>query len=484
MKALIVYGGWKGHEPEPVSRICEESLAKHGYSVDTAEDGVQAAKRIEGKSYDVVVADLKMPGLDGLEVLRRTREVRPQAAFIIITGYGTTESAVEAIKLGAFDHIAKPFSMGRLTSVVEEALRRSKITTRLRATDTASFAQMLGASMRGGVDVVAPAFISDHWTWRKASAQDLASGGLTLGPARATEPVKTLLFPPRGEVSRFFTEGSGEELRPEAPERILVGARQCDLAALRILDNVFLEGPFEDPFYAARREKTLVISADCTEPSDVCFCTLVEGKPYPERGFDLNLSEADVKPRGLAPDKLLVETGSEKGEKFVEKHKSRFREATDSERFARDEARKKVRANLVARVGNQQLDFPDKVRHIARGREEHPVWDARSADCVECGACNFVCPTCHCFYLLDVEEAGGVRRFVTWDSCQYPKFARVAGGANPRPRRAERLLNRFEKKFSFFCDTMDALGCTGCGRCVEVCAGKIDIREILKELAR
>ena len=449
-----------------------ESLAKHGYSVDTAEDGMQAAKRIEGKSYDIVIADLKMPGLDGLAVLRRAKEISPQTALIVITGYGTTESAVKAIRLGAFDHIAKPFSMGRLTSVVEEALRRSKITTRLRATDTASFTRVLAASVREGVDVFAPALVGDHWTWRKASEQDLASGGLTLGPARATEPVKTLFLPPRGEVSRFF----GEKLRPGTPERILVGARQCDLAALRILDHVFLEGPFEDPFYAARRERTLVVSADCTEPSDVCFCTLVEGKPYPERGFDLNLSEAD--------GKLLVETGSEKGEKFVEKHKSRFREATDSERFARDEARKKVRANLVARVGNQQLDFPDKVRHIARGREEHPVWDARSADCVECGACNFVCPTCHCFYLLDVEEAGGVRRFVTWDSCQYPKFARVAGGANPRPRRAERLLNRFEKKFSFFCDTMDALGCTGCGRCVEVCAGKIDIREILKELAR
>jgi len=284
--------------------------------------------------------------------------------------------------------------------------------------------------------------------------------------------VKVLFLPPRGEVARFFREDAGAE----PPERIVVGARACDVAALRILDHVFLEGDFEDPFYAARRRKTLVISADCTGPYETCFCVAVEGRPYAEGGFDLNLSEVN------GNGEFIVETGSPKGEKFVEENKDAFRDGADAS--ARDEGRKKTAAALADGIRERGLDLGDKVRHITRGREEHDVWRARAADCVECGACNFACPTCHCFYLMDVQGREEVRRFAEWDSCLYPKFAHVAGGGNPRPRRAERLLNRFEKKFSFFCDTMDALACTGCGRCIEACAGKIDLREVLKELVR
>ncbi len=338
--------------------------------------------------------------------------------------------------------------------------------------DARALSALLAEEAEGGTGVFAPAPAGDRWAWRRATPDSLRNSPLELGPARATEPVKALFFPPRGEVSRFF----GREDRAEAPERILVGARQCDLAALRILDYIFLEGDFVDPFYAARREKTLVITADCTAPYDVCFCTFVEGAPHATKGFDLNLS-----PLGNG---YVVETGGERGGKFVEKHKTQFKDATDADVKARDDARAKVKADLEARVRDELLDFPEKVRHITRGREEHHVWDSRAQDCVECGACNFVCPTCHCFYLLDCREKESVRRFAEWDACLYPKFARVAGGANPRARRAERLLNRFEKKFSFFCDTIDALACTGCGRCVEACAGKIDLRDILKELAR
>jgi len=335
-----------------------------------------------------------------------------------------------------------------------------------------SFARLLADEVRKGAEVIAPAIVNGRPCWRRTTAEALESGPLDLGPARASEPIKALFFPPRGEVSRFF----GEDSRPDLPDRILVGARQCDLAALRILDFVFLEGPFKDPFYAARRGKTLVISADCNEPYETCFCTAVEGQPYATKGYDLNLSDDG--------STLLVETGSVQGDRFVEEHRVAFGRADETARRVRDEARKVIANQIEARAKERQLEPAGGLRHVTRGREEHEVWDARAKDCVECGACNFACPTCHCFYLLDVESGGGVRRFADWDACLYPKFARVAGGANPRPRRAQRLLNRLEKKFSFFCDTTDALACTGCGRCVEACAGKIDIRDMLKELVR
>ena len=342
----------------------------------------------------------------------------------------------------------------------------------LLSVEATSFARLLTDAIREGTDVYKPEPVGERWAWRRATTESLGASGLSLGPARASEPVKGLAFPPRGQVADFFKKGDGAE----PGKAILVGVRACDLAALRVLDHIFLSEPFRDPHYAARRERMLVVSADCTGPYEVCFCTFVEGAPHPTAGYDLNLSEV--------AGRLVVETGSEKGEKFVEAHRGEFRDASDVERSGREEARRKVQAELEAKVRSQLLDFKDKVRHITRGREEHAVWAARAQDCVECGACNFVCPTCHFFYLLDVEDASGVKRFANWDSCLYPSFARVAGGANPRERRAERLLNRFEKKFSFFCDTMDALACTGCGRCVEACAGKIDLREVLKELAR
>jgi len=337
----------------------------------------------------------------------------------------------------------------------------------------AALAEVLASVGRKGSALYLPVLAGERWVWRRVEPGSVAAVSLELGPARATEPVKSLFFPPRGEVSRFF----GQDAAPDPTERVVVGARACDLAALRNSDFIFLEGSFKDGFYAARRERTLVISADCSSPYEVCFCTAVEGKPHPEKGFDLNLS-------ALGGGSFLVETGSERGEKFVAEHKGAFREASDAQRAEREKARAAVASALEKKVAAQGFFHGKGLRRVTRGREEHAVWAKRAESCVECGACNFVCPTCHCFYLLDVQEREGVRRFAQWDSCLFPKFARVAGGANPRARRAERLLNRFEKKFTFFPEVMDALACTGCGRCIEACAGKIDLRQVLEELTR
>ena len=104
-------------------RGLHKSLVGRGYSVDTAEDGAEAVSRIERKVYDVIVADLKIPRLDGIQVLRKARDLTPQSAFIIITGYGSTENALEAMRLGAFGYMAKPFSMKQLTLKVGEAVK-------------------------------------------------------------------------------------------------------------------------------------------------------------------------------------------------------------------------------------------------------------------------------------------------------------------------------------------------------------------------
>jgi DNA-binding NtrC family response regulator len=97
-------------------------LAPEGFEVDAAEDGLQGLEMLKGKHYDVVLTDLKMPNMDGMEVLESIREKMPDARVIVITGYSTVETAVKAIKMGAFNYVEKPFTPDGLLQVVKEAL--------------------------------------------------------------------------------------------------------------------------------------------------------------------------------------------------------------------------------------------------------------------------------------------------------------------------------------------------------------------------
>ncbi len=102
---------------------------------------------------------------------------------------------------------------------------------------------------------------------------------------------------------------------------------------------------------------------------------------------------------------------------------------------------------------------------------------------MECGLCTHICPSCHCYLLYDEKgKASSFERSRMWDTCQYRGFARVAGGANPRVSRAQRLRHRYLHKLDYFKDISGLYMCTGCGRCVEGCLGKIDMREVLKKL--
>jgi Fe-S oxidoreductase len=94
------------------------------------------------------------------------------------------------------------------------------------------------------------------------------------------------------------------------------------------------------------------------------------------------------------------------------------------------------------------------------------------------------CPTCHCFLLFDSQRHNEYLRSRIWDGCQYKNFTRVAGGANALRFREQRLRNRYIKKFEFFPQNLDLYACTGCGRCIESCPAKIDLREIFKRLAK
>ncbi|MFH1091949.1 MAG: response regulator [Pseudomonadota bacterium] len=104
-----------------------QSLEPLGMPVQTAVNGEEALQKLAAGRYGLVFLDLKMPGMDGLEVLRRIKDEWPQIRVIIITAHGTIESAVEAMKLGAVDFIQKPFSPGEIRELATRVLEREAL---------------------------------------------------------------------------------------------------------------------------------------------------------------------------------------------------------------------------------------------------------------------------------------------------------------------------------------------------------------------
>lgn len=102
-------------------------LEGEGYEVMTAPDGKTGIEQIKKEIYDLIITDIKMPGHDGFDVLREAKEISPETLVIMITAFGTTESAIEAMKLGAYDYIHKPFKIDEIRLVIKNALEKRRL---------------------------------------------------------------------------------------------------------------------------------------------------------------------------------------------------------------------------------------------------------------------------------------------------------------------------------------------------------------------
>jgi DNA-binding NtrC family response regulator len=110
-----------------VCESCKRILEEEGYDVEAALSGKEAFEKMKENPFDIVITDLKMPGIDGMEVLRTFHKEYPDVFIIMITGFSTVETAVEAMKLGAFDYIPKPFTPDEVTIVVKKALEKKNL---------------------------------------------------------------------------------------------------------------------------------------------------------------------------------------------------------------------------------------------------------------------------------------------------------------------------------------------------------------------
>jgi len=116
-------------DEKSIRKTLREILEYEKYKVDEAEDGPSALEKIQSNQYDVVLLDIKMPKMDGLEVLEKAREVSPDTSYIMISGHGNIETAVEATKKGAFDFISKPPDLNRLLITVRNAMDKTNLVT-------------------------------------------------------------------------------------------------------------------------------------------------------------------------------------------------------------------------------------------------------------------------------------------------------------------------------------------------------------------
>lgn len=113
-------------DEEVMCDSCRQVCRKEGYSVETALNGEKGIKKTIEKKPDLVLIDLKMPGMNGIEVLERIKDINPGIVPIIITGYATIDSAVKAMKLGAYDYIPKPFTPEELREITRKGLEKRK----------------------------------------------------------------------------------------------------------------------------------------------------------------------------------------------------------------------------------------------------------------------------------------------------------------------------------------------------------------------
>ncbi len=135
-------------DEKAIRKTLSEILSYEGYKIEEASDGEEGLRKFRDKTFDVVLCDIKMPKLDGIEFLDKVREYNPDVPVIMISGHGTIETAVEAVKKGAYDYIAKPPDLNRLLITIRNAMDKTNLVaeTRVLKRKVSKVEEMIGES--------------------------------------------------------------------------------------------------------------------------------------------------------------------------------------------------------------------------------------------------------------------------------------------------------------------------------------------------
>ena len=183
-------------DEKAIRKTLSEILSYEGYKIEEASDGEEGLRKFRDKTYDVVLCDIKMPKLDGLEFLDKARDANPDVPVIMISGHGTIETAVEAVKKGAYDYISKPPDLNRLLITIRNAKDKTNLVaeTKVLKRKVSKVEEMIGESgpiqkIKETIDKVAPTEARILITGENGVGKELVARWVHEKSARATGPL-------------------------------------------------------------------------------------------------------------------------------------------------------------------------------------------------------------------------------------------------------------------------------------------------------
>ncbi len=272
------------------------------------------------------------------------------------------------------------------------------------------------------------------------------------------------ILTPLSQTLFYFTDGQ-TTVPPADTRDVLVFLRACDLCALRRLDQVYQQsGPRSDWFYDRIRDHVRFALIGCPESQEDCFCVSMGSNVAPAGSYDLSVdfvAGTDGEPQVLmdvpAADLAALVAPRATAERDVEPA-----HVTENE----------TKVTVPAEVPNSIY--------------KSDIWAEYNARCIECGRCNFVCPTCTCYTMQDVfytdnGKVGERRRVAA--SCMVDGYTNVAGGGQYRRTAGDRMRFKVLHKVYDFRRRFGYDMCVGCGRCTTVCPEYINFAAAVNKLA-
>ncbi len=312
--------------------------------------------------------------------------------------------------------------------------------------------------VEAGYRVFAPVKVKDFYLFKEVKSAQIPDDYVN-----TVKSVKEIVFP-QNEVLIKYGDWI-EEVPIDEEKKAVIGVRPCDAKALKLLDKVFLEDVV-DPYYEARRKNTVLIGYACNKAGNYCFCKSLGLSPFGTEGLDLLVIKTDKK--------YLVDEVSDKGKEIAKLLD--LEDATDEDLKVKEELEKKALESFRISINVENAKIMPEVF-------ESDYWKEVALNCISCGVCTYLCPTCYCFDMLDEGEKRGYR-YRCWDSCMFPLYTLETSSHNPRSEKWQRLRNRFYDKFHYMVKRKGEIFCVGCGRCIEFCPVGIDITEVINGLSR
>jgi two-component system nitrogen regulation response regulator NtrX len=183
-------------DEKAIRKTLSEILSYEGYKMEEAADGEEGLKKFREKEYDVILCDIKMPKIDGIEFLEKAKELNPDIPIIMISGHGTIETAVEAVRKGAYDYISKPPDLNRLLITIRNAMDKTSLVTETKVLKRkmSKTQEMVGSSdpiqkIKETIDKVAPTDARILITGENGVGKELVARWVHEKSNRATGPL-------------------------------------------------------------------------------------------------------------------------------------------------------------------------------------------------------------------------------------------------------------------------------------------------------